>query len=248
MTNPMLVWHANMSTVIFPGRLQQMTIIKLSPSDLTFLWDECKRCFYLKIINKYARPSTPMPAIFTKIDGLMKNYFEGRSTAEFTHDLPPGVIQHGDRSVSSQPIKLPGHSLECYITGRLDTLVKFEDGSYGVVDFKTSTPKPTHVTFYGRQLHGYMYALENPAPGKLFISPVTKLGLLVVEPMAMDRTRDGRIGYFGSVTYQEVPRDDSTFLGFLGEVLTVLEQPDPPSPADNCQWCHYREVARSNHM
>ena len=25
---------------------------KLSPSDLTFLWDGCKHCFYLKVIVK----------------------------------------------------------------------------------------------------------------------------------------------------------------------------------------------------
>jgi hypothetical protein len=223
-----------------------MTIIKLSPSDLTFLWDDCKRCFYLKTINKFTRPSTPMPAIFTKIDGLMKDYFEGKLTSEFTPDLPTGVIQHGDKSVYSQPIKLTGHLLECYITGRLDTVVKFEDGSYGVVDFKTSTPKPTHVAFYGRQLHSYMYALENPAPGKLLLSPISKLGLLVVEPNAIDRTRDGHIAYLGSVTYQDVPRDDRAFLAFLGDVLTVLEQPDPPSPADNCPWCQYRQAARAN--
>jgi hypothetical protein len=30
--------------------------IKLSPSDLTFLWDECPRCFYLKYSAWY--PST----------------------------------------------------------------------------------------------------------------------------------------------------------------------------------------------
>jgi hypothetical protein len=225
-----------------------MTIIKLSPSDLTFLWDDCKCCFYLKVMNKFTRPSTPMPAIFTKIDGLMKNYFEGRSTTEFAPDLPPGIIQNGDRSVTSQAIKLPGHSLECYITGRLDTLVKFEDGSFGVVDYKTSTPRPSHLAFYGRQLHGYMYALENPAPGKLCLSPISRLGLLVVEPVAMDRTQDGGLGYFGNVTYQDVPRDDGAFLGFLGEVLTVLERPDPPSPAEKCPWCQYRQAARSNQI
>jgi hypothetical protein len=225
-----------------------MTVIKLSPSDLTFLWDDCKRCFYLKIMNKFTRPSTPMPAIFNKIDGLMKGYFEGRSTVEFTSELPPGIIQGGDKSVCSQPIKLPGHSLECYITGRLDTLVKFEDGSYGVVDFKTSTPQPSHVAFYGRQLHGYMYALENPAPGKLFISPISRLGLLVVEPVTIDRTQDGCIGYFGKVTYQDIPRDEGAFLDFLGEVLTVLEQPDPPSPTETCKFCQYRQAARSNQI
>lgn len=33
--------------------------IKLSPSDLTFLWDECPRCFYLKHILGIMRPAAP---------------------------------------------------------------------------------------------------------------------------------------------------------------------------------------------
>ena len=28
-------------------------LYKLSPSDLTFLWDECQRCFYLKVVRKF---------------------------------------------------------------------------------------------------------------------------------------------------------------------------------------------------
>ena len=176
----------------------------------------------------------------------MKAFFEGKLTTEFTPGLPAGVILQGDKSVCSQSIHLVGHSLECYITGRLDTVVQFEDGSYGVVDFKTSTPKPEHVTFYGRQLHAYMYALENPAPGKYALAPISKLGLLVVEPNAMDKTADGRIAYLGGMTYQDVPRDENAFLAFLGEVMTVLEHPEPPPPGENCPWCQYRQAARSN--
>jgi hypothetical protein len=225
-----------------------MTIIKLSPSDLTFLWDECKRCFYLKVVDHFSRPSTPMPSIFTRIDSLMKAYFEGRPTADFSPDLPPGVVQGGDKTVYSRPLSLPGHALEFYITGRLDTMMKFDDGTYGIVDFKTSTPKPSHVAFYGRQLHAYAYSLENPAPGKLYIRPITRLGLLIVEPAQMDRTGAGLVGYLGRATYQEVPRDDAAFLGFLSDVLTVLEAPEPPAPAENCPWCQYRETARSNNL
>jgi hypothetical protein len=91
-----------------------------------------------------------MPSIFIKIDGLMKTYFDGKMTSDFTPYLPPGVIVHGDKTVHSRPIRLAGHSMECYLTGRLDSLVQFTDGSYGIVDFKTSTPKPAHLAFYGR--------------------------------------------------------------------------------------------------
>lgn len=219
---------------------------KLSPSDLTFLWDECKRCFYLKVVRNFSRPATPFPSIFTKIDGLMKKYYQGKSTTEINPDLPSGTVLHGDKWVQSQPIQLPDHSSQCYLVGKFDTVVHFDNGTYGVVDFKTSTPRPTHLEFYGRQLRAYAYALEHPAPGKFSLSPISRLGLLVVEPEAIDLTLSGDIAYLGKVTWQEIPVDEATFLAFLGQVLTVLELPIPPEAAENCTWCKYRQSAREN--
>ena len=223
-----------------------MNTYKLSPSDLTFLWDDCKRCFYLKVVNKIARPSTPMPSIFIKIDGLMKSFYQGKATGELCPDLPPGFVQFGEKWVESQPIRLPGYTSACYIKGKFDTVVRFEDGSYGVVDFKTSTPKPTHLAFYGRQLHAYAYALEHAEVGKFSLSPITHLGLLVVEPNDIVKTPDGRIAYLGEMTWQEVPRDDGAFFHFLGEVMSVLEQPTPPEPAEKCVYCQYRQPTQAS--
>jgi hypothetical protein len=87
-------------------------------------------------------------------------------------------------------------------------------------------------------------ALVVTALGK-FCWPDIKIGFVVVEPNAIVRTEDKRIA-FGNVTYQDVPRDDGAFLAFLSDVLTVLELPDPPFPAENCPWCQYRRAARSN--
>lgn len=229
---------------ICEGVNSNMTTYKLSPSDLTFLWSDCRRCFYLKVVHKIARPAAPMPAIFTRIDGLMKDYFKGRSTAELAPSLPAGVVQHGERWVESQPVQIEGRAAACYLRGKFDTVVQFDDDGYGVVDFKTSEAKPAHLSFYSRQLHAYAYALEHPAPGKLSLQPVTRLGLLVVEPQAMQRTPDGRIAYLGSVTWQEMPRDDAGFLTFLGEVLAVLDSPEPPPPGESCKYCEYRSDAR----
>jgi CRISPR/Cas system-associated exonuclease Cas4 (RecB family) len=223
-----------------------MNTYKLSPSDLTFLWDECKRCFYLKVVHKIARPSAPFPAIFTRIDGLMKDFFAGKNTHEIFPGLPPGLVQFGEKWVESQPISLPEHSSICYIRGKFDTVVRFDDSSYGVVDFKTSTPKPTHLAFYGRQLHAYAYALEHAEVSKFSLSPISRLGLLVVEPNEMERTADGRIAYLGEVTWQEVPRDEAAFLLFLGEVMSVLEQPTPPEPAEKCAYCQYRQPTQAS--
>ncbi len=220
-----------------------MTLHKLSPSDLTFLWDECPRCFYLKVARKFGRPASAFPAIFSKIDSLMKGYFEGRSTTAIYPGLPPGKVQFGERWVQSQPITLPGHVDSCYLLGKFDTVVSFEDGSYGVVDFKTSQARPSHLAFYGRQLHAYAYALEHAAGGKLSLSPISRLGLLVVEPVQMTQISD-QIAYLGSVTWQEIPLNEAGFLEFIGKVLTVLEQPEPPEASPNCTWCQYRAEVR----
>ena len=204
------------------------SLFKLSPSDLTFLWDDCKRCFYLKYVHGITRPAGPMPSIFGVIDRLMKDYFEGRSTVDLSPNLPIGKVQFGEKWVESLPVTISGHSVKCYIKGKFDTVVAFDDGSFGVVDFKTSEPKPQHVAFYSRQLHAYTYALEHPALGKFSLSPISRLGLLVVAPDSMNRTEAGKIAYLGGVTWMEIPRNDSQFLEFLGQILAVLEQPVIP--------------------
>ena len=79
-------------------------IFKLSPSDFGFLYDECKKCFYLKVKHNFDRPRTPMPSIFTKIDGIMKNYFEGKSPKDIADNLPEGKVEFGDKWIQSKPL------------------------------------------------------------------------------------------------------------------------------------------------
>lgn len=222
------------------------SVLKLSPSDLTFLWEECPRCFYLKVARNYRRPAAPFPSIFNRIDRLMKGFFEGMPAPEMAEELPDGMVKFGGLWVTSQTTHLPGRSTGFFIRGTFDTVIEFSDGSYGVVDFKTSQAKPEHVDFYSRQLHAYAYALEHPAAGALKLAPVTCLGLLVVEPVHMDRTPDGRIAYLGDVTWQEITKDEAGFLEFMDGVIALLEAGDLPDPSPDCSYCQYRESARAN--
>ncbi len=217
---------------------------KLSPSDLTFLWDECQRCFYLKVVYNFNRPSMAFPKIFSTIDLLMKNFFYELPSNEISPELPPGKVAYTSKWVYSKPISLPHRKTSCYIRGIFDTVLQFNDGSYAVVDFKTTTPKTEHIDFYSRQLHAYSFALENPNPGKLFLSPVSRMGLLCVEPVSMIRTNSGNLAYEGNVTWLECPKNDQTFLSFINNVLEVLDSPEPPPPNPNCGFCQYRDSAR----
>jgi hypothetical protein len=216
---------------------------KLSPSDFAFLWDECKRCFYLKIARGFGRPATPFPGIFSKIAALEKAFFDGKHTESLTAQLPPGRVTYGEKWVRSAPISFSGLSSSCFISGRFDNVVQFDDGAFAVIDFKTAETKAEHVDRYSRQLHAYAYALEHPAPGALSLSPVTRLGLLCLEPNSMFAS-DAEFGFRCAASWIECPRDDGAFLAFLEEVLSILGSPDPPGGSPSCPFCQYRDTAR----
>jgi hypothetical protein len=218
---------------------------KLSPSDLTFLWDECPRCFYLKVVNKFNRPSMPFPKIFNQIDHLMKDFFYDLPTNEISDELPPGKVAYANKWVNSTPIAFPHHSASCFIRGIFDTVLQFSDRTFAVVDFKTTRPSPDHIPFYARQLQAYSYALEHAKIGSFSLHPITRMGLLCVEPFTMQRTASGNLAYEGQVTWMECPKDDDNFLAFIDAVLAVLDSPEPPPASESCSFCTYRENSRT---
>lgn len=212
---------------------------KLSPSDFAFLWEECRRCFYLKVARGLTRPRMPVPKIFTIIDLQMKREYTGSRTERISEGMPPGGVAFDERWVESIPIAISGRASTCYIKGKFDTVLKLDNGTYAVVDFKTSQTKPEHVSLYGRQLHAYAYALEHPAPKNFGLAPVSVLGLVVFEPQSYTH-HDGTANLSGLVSWIEVPRNDEEFMAFLSQILSVLEAPEPPNPHPYCKWCMYR--------
>lgn len=213
---------------------------KLSPSDFAFLYEGCKRCFYLKVNHGIAQPTMPLPGIFTIIASLLKTHYTGKSTKELHPSFPAGIVNYGERFVRSMPIQINGRRSTCFINGRFDIVVEFKDKTFGVIDFKTGTPKDAYSSLYGRQLHAYAYALENPAPGALKLAPVTWLGLLYFPPIRTLQNGDiGKLLYEAEIHWVKTERDDNNFLNFIDEVLTFLENPTPPEPSQNCNWCNY---------
>jgi PD-(D/E)XK nuclease superfamily len=211
---------------------------RLSPSDLTFLWEECRRCFWLKVAGNLPRPRAPFPRVFGLLDGQTKEFFAAKRTEKISPGLPPGRVYCGDRWVRSRPLDVPGHRRKVLLRGRIDTALAFYDGTFGIVDFKTAEPKDGHVGLYGRQLHSYALAAENAAKGSLLLPRVSVLGLLCVEPVGVDGHDEG-VAFYGEPQWVEVPRDDDAFLAFLLQVLLILDREVPPEPAPECQFCRY---------
>jgi hypothetical protein len=218
---------------------------KLSPSDFGFLWGECPKCFHLKVTQKYSRPGM-MPRIFSTIDAAMRDCFHGKRTEQLAPMLAPGTFDCTDQRVRSGPISRPGRNSLSYLNGKIDALVRFDDKTFAVVDFKTTSQSGNSVSTYSRQLHAYAYALENAAPGEFAAKPIARMGLLVFEPRAFSCAMQGA-AFSGSLGWQEIPRDDGSFLAFLDEVSALLDSPSIPPPAPGCVWCSYREQSRANH-
>ena len=219
-------------------------MIKLSPSDFAFLWEQCKRCFYLKVARNIRQPSMPMAAIFKKLEALQMGFYDGKRTTDLLPDLPPGVIRCGERTVESEPVEIEGQA-PWFIYGKIDSLVEFDDGSWGILDFKTTTISPEKGVLYGRQLHAYAYAFEHPAakprilkgkaPG---LGPISKIGILCFEPAELAQESPGRQTYRGAVQWFEIPRDPKKFLAFVGETVKLLGG-EMPAADPRCDWCAY---------
>jgi len=213
---------------------------KISPSDLTFAWDGCRYCFYLKVKHNIVLRGV-FPGIFGKMANLTSQFYLGRSTADISPSLPPGYVKLREGYVKSAPISVRGSASQCYINGRFDAVLEFEEGSYGIVDYKTSEAKEEQAAFYSRQLSAYAYALEHPAPNALGLSPVSRLGLFVVTPARFEPAANNEMVFVNKTTWMDVPRDDDAFLALLGEVVALLDAPTPPESSEDCETCNYRK-------
>lgn len=218
---------------------------KLIPSDLTFLYDNCKHCFVMKVKHGISQPSIPIPGIFSIIASLQKEYYSGKRTEDFCPELPLGKITHGEKWVRSNIIEIPDCENNCYINGRFDIVAELDDGSYAILDFKTGNPSDEKTLLYSRQLQSYALALENPAPGALHLAPISTLGLLYFTPDKCDQLDIMRQNLEGKLTWINVEKDDSEFLNFLKEIVTLLDGPFPAPEPENCEWCSYTQRTNS---
>jgi hypothetical protein len=198
--------------------------IKLSPSDLTFLWDECPRCFYLKYLHGITRPAVPFPSIFGTIDRLMKAHYASRPTSDLDPSLPPGFVSVSEQWVESIPITLPGHSMSCYLRGKYDAVIGFDDGSFGIIDLAPSPSQSTSLTAAG--WHS-MLLFEHPTAS--LISARLMLGLFVAAEASLDISLTRFIPDWLSPGWKSLP--ESGFLSFIDQVFHCSGFPRQPNVA-----------------
>jgi len=205
---------------------------KLSPSDFKYLYEECKYCYWHKIHNGIVQPSIGIPSIFTRMSGLLQNSLQGQNSKELISGLPEGTFVHKEVRLRSKP--LPGN--KSYLSGRCDLLVKFADGTHGVIDAKMTDAKDESLNLFERQLHAYKYAFENPAEGEPI--KISRVGLLLLVPTDI-RPNKGFFYYKAKPVYKEIPINMDKFFEFINEVENLLDTPEP-KPSQFCNWCKYK--------
>ncbi len=184
-----------------------------------------------------------MPSVFIEIARLMSDHYLGKRTEEIDPNLPPGKIIFVEKKIISRPINFS--NLDIVISGRLDALVEFDDGTYGIIDFKTSDFEKNYKNLYSFQLNAYAYALDNLDfnSNKLELfkvsKKISKLGLLYFSPSNISKLSNNQISLEGETKWVEIERNEAEFLNLIKEISELLKQEKPPPPSKNCELCEY---------
>eukprot|EP00871_Galdieria_phlegrea_P005762 jgi/Galph1/673/GphlegSOOS_G5365.1 len=241
-----------------------VTVYQVAPSDLTFLWEECHRCFYLKVHRKLFRPRLPFPSVFSAMDQQMKNFFSGKRTEQFWKDFPDaqggGIFATLNSScalwIESKPLEIVNEKpVYIILRGKIDSYLQLDDGSIGLIDFKTSQVGQRLSNLYSRQLHAYAWSLEYPAKEKSdnvysISGKVRTMGLIGFQPRRFDAqiinpsssvSEMFAAALEGSIQYFPIQRNDAAFIDLLTQVAQVLQQPQAPclSKDTQCPYCQY---------
>lgn len=208
--------------------------IKLSPSDFAYLYEECKLCYWLKVLHGIKQPSMPMPGVFSAMNSRIQGSLIGKNLQSISPDLPDAMVESQEGHVES--IQIPDSNI--YIKGKYDLLAKSPDGSYILVDLKISKPDEDKIEKYKTQLGAYKFALENPAKNAPI--KINTLGLLVMYPDTVHFEKDNLFLSFPP-KWMEIPDDMFSFFKLIKDIELLLSGL-APSEGEDCYWCKYRHT------
>ena len=212
-----------------------MKTIFLSPSDLAFLLDDSPWGFYQKYNLGIKRPPVILPKIFTLIDVLTKASYLDTNLSEIDKSLPDAVLVEADKWVKSKPIVNPDfHEVEVIIRGKIDGILRYDDGTNAVIDFKTCEISEKVLAKYVRQLSSYSYAITNPfSDTDLTMKLRNEVGLFVYEPDKFYIDEFARANLKGKFKYVgfEINLDD--FEKYIQDHVIPLIAGKEPAPTDD---------------
>lgn len=207
---------------------------RISPSDLTFGWSGCKRCFWIRYAHGVSHQG-PFPGIVTVLSAKQEGYYKDKHSHDFSPTLPSGTVHSTGKMLESTPIVVDGKPTPFTLGGKYDFLLHYDKGTYGIIDTKVVS-KGDKAEFYWPQLAAYDYILANPKSGE----PRTceTLGLLVWEIRDVAPGAGDEYNVSFNAEYEPVELNRSKFDSFIAEVVRVLMGPQPDA-AEKCSNCGY---------
>ena len=206
----------------------------ISPSDLTFGWDNCHRCLWLYYNHQVKAP------LFMPLVGDLAEMQElscaGKTSAELNTTMPEGKVFKLAGWVVSKPIIVDGVETPYAIRGKYDLLMEHPDGTFGIVDCKFQASPSDKSKFYAVQLEAYAFALENPAKDAPI--KISTAGLLVWSPVKVRGNSSGNFGLELSSNWFPTDRSPELINSRLADFIKMISGPVPQAKA-NCDQCKY---------
>ena len=205
----------------------------------------CPRCAWVRLHVKNL-PYQSFPGTFSSIDRYNKlivhNHFDREGHA------PPWLAELGEAGEYLDPphwssFKTLDAETGITLRGEADGIFKLRDGSYVIVDYKTSRYTPAQQGMfknYEVQLNSYAFIAERNE-----ISPVSKLALVYMEPATDKETAqepglvDGRgftMGFHAKVVQVELRRSQ-LLPPLLRRARSIWDMATPPPGANECKEC-----------
>jgi len=156
---------------------EQFAKTRISPSDLTFGWSGCKRCFYMRYAYGVSHQGS-FPGIVMSLSSRQEQWYKTKHSHDFSPTLPSGVVHSTGKMLESTPIVVNGEVTPFTLGGKYDFLMAYDKGTYGVIDTKVVS-QGGKAEFYWPQLAAYDYILSNPKKDEP--RKCETLGLLVWE-------------------------------------------------------------------
>ena len=205
----------------------------------------CPRCAWVRLHVKNL-PYQSFPGIFSSIDRYNKlivhNHFDREGHA------PPWLAELGETGEYIDPphwssFKTLDEETGITLRGEADGIFRLADGSYVIVDYKTSRynpGRPGMFSNYEVQLNAYAFIGERNG-----ISPVSKLALVYMEP-ATDKETAQEPGLVDSLVFtmgfraKVVPvelRQAKLLPPLLRKARSIWDLDTPPLGAGDCKDC-----------
>ncbi len=205
-------------------------MIKLSPSKLN-LFVDCPRCFWLKMNKDVERPGGPMAGVLTKMDSVIKHYFDKYRDGD---SLPPIIRGKVDgRLAKNMPKTLYFNDGDVTVSGVPDDYIEI-DGAVVPLDHKVSRGKSAEETHraYILQLDFYCFLI------KVNGYKIRNEGYLAYYYPDDCDLHDG-VDICCNVV--KLRTDPARAKRILDKAVKLLEG-DMPKPSAECEFCKYRKL------